>query len=472
MMQAPTPGELVSVSGEEAAARLKRVYATARAFVERPSHHAEPHNHTRVAIVLLDELDAYAAKVGANDGDSSTSDAPLLSTTLGSLLDAAPNSITQARHVITIGCTNRPDAIDAALRRPGRFEREVDVRLPDADERARIVAALLGNRTDSPLEHVARKKCVGFSPADLVSAFREAAVAHAADSPPTSNGANERASEPTPAAFEAAVARTTATALRGRTVRLTLSKWEDVGGQEEAKHALRMAVEWPIRRRSALERFGLSRAFRGVLLYGPPGCAKTSLVRAAASEALGASAFFTMSGADVYSSGVGDAERAVRRLFADARRAAPALVFFDEIDALVGRRSFASSRSSDEVQARVLSTLLNELDGVEPCEGVVVAAATNRLDLVDEALLRPGRFDRLVFVGPPAPEPVLRVEIKRMGLLSCVDPAALAAYAPPGASGALLADACRAAALRAIREGRDVPTFGDFRDALSSHPST
>ena len=236
--------------------------------------------------------------------------------------------------------------------------------------------------------------------------------------------------------------------------------WDDIGGATDIKNKLRRAIEWPTQRAEQYAALGI-RPPRGVLLHGPPGCAKTSLARAAAS-ASGVS-FLYLSGASLYSPYVGEAERAVRELFALGRATSPAILFLDELEAIVGSRSSMSTGGGDgggggggeAVQLRVLSTLLNEMDGVAPLSHVVVIGATNRPDLLDAALLRPGRFDEIIEVAPPdrdARKDVLRIHTKGMPLAADVDLDALAVKCD-GWSGAQLGALCREAGMGALRDG-------------------
>ena len=231
--------------------------------------------------------------------------------------------------------------------------------------------------------------------------------------------------------------------------------WDDIGGQETLKQALKEAVEWPLRHADAFQRMGI-RPPRGVLLYGPPGCSKTLAAKALASGTR--TNFLAVKGPELFSKWVGESERAVAALFRRARAASPAIIFFDEIDALAAKRSDGAGGGG--VGARVLSQLLHEMDGIQPLTNVLVVAATNRPDLVDPALLRPGRFDALIHVSLPD-EPgrlhVLQIHTKRMPLAADVDLPALAArtgdtWSTAGYSGAELAALCREAALSSLEE--------------------
>lgn len=204
------------------------------------------------------------------------------------------------------------------------------------------------------------------------------------------------------------------------------TSWEDIGGLEHVKQTLREMIEWPIIYREQLNRLGI-RAFRGVLLYGPPGCSKTTLVKAVATNCK--ATFLSIHGAAIYSPYVGDAEQTIRELFHKARISSPSVIFLDEIDAIVAKRAMDGQRTgsvgkNNTVQERVLSTLLNEMDGIELAEGVIVVGATNRPDMLDPALMRPGRFDRLIYVGAPdraTRQSIFRIHTKPPLLDSDVD---------------------------------------------------
>lgn len=436
-------------SGEPRAARRE----IERAFVEADRYLScinDDYDGIAVAAIVLDEIDGLRCQ-----------------RTLARLIEMQREVATaiQSRRncfLIVVATTNLPDSLEPSLARS--FERRVEFALPGLEWkteflRDRVVREAVANGA-APLRTFVRDECGARSAADLVAIVRRAAeYADGGDS----DGLLSLSS------LVAAAKQLPPSIHRGRTIRVSPLSWDEVGGHDEAKRALRMAVEWPIHRTEALERFGLRHTFRGILLHGPPGSGKTSLVRAAASSVAGSAGLFALSGADVYSSGVGEAEAAVRRVFADARAARPSLVFFDEIDALVGSRAGSGARD-DPVRSRVLSTLLNEMDGVEACDGVVVLSATNRLDLVDAALLRPGRFDRLVYVGAPPVDTVLRIELGRMGLAGDSLEQLVAAVTPrisADSSGADVVGLCRAAALtRFMRHDPGPVEMQDFVETL------
>ncbi|MCS7387293.1 MAG: AAA family ATPase, partial [archaeon GB-1867-005] len=241
--------------------------------------------------------------------------------------------------------------------------------------------------------------------------------------------------------------------------------WEDIGGLEDVKKELREAVEWPLKNPEIFKRFGI-RPPKGILLYGPPGCGKTLLARAVATES--EANFITIKGPEVFSKWVGESEKAVREVFRKARMAAPAVIFFDEFDSLVPRRGMGVGDSM--VTERVISQLLTEMDGIMRLEDVVVIAATNRPDMIDPAVLRPGRFDRLIYV--PAPDEKARLEIfkiytKNMPLAKDVNLEELA-RATKGYSGADIEALCREAALNALRRDLNAKevTKADFDAAM------
>eukprot|EP00908_Phaeocystis_cordata_P004426 Transcript_14809.p1 GENE.Transcript_14809~~Transcript_14809.p1 ORF type:complete len:384 (-),score=97.54 Transcript_14809:50-1201(-) len=247
--------------------------------------------------------------------------------------------------------------------------------------------------------------------------------------------------------------------------------WEEIGGLEDVKRRLKRAVEWPLRHAEAYRRLGIAPP-KGVLLHGPPGCSKTSLARAAAGGA--AASFYYLSGAALYSPYVGEAERRLREFFALGRATAPAILFLDELEAIVGSREAAGG--GDEVQQRVLSTLLNEMDGVAALEQVLLIGATNRPDLLDAALLRPGRFDEQLLVPPPdekGREQVLAVHTRRMPLADDVQLDHFAARST-GWSGAQLAGLCREAGMEALRADMQAAAVShdDFERAYARVHST
>ena len=317
--------------------------------------------------------------------------------------------------VVVIGATNRVDAIDPALRRPGRFDREIEIGVPSEPDRIEILKIhtrgmpLAG---DVDLDGIAQQTH-GFVGADLAALAREAAIRALRRYLPEMNLDDEEIPqeildrmEVNARDFRAAQRDVSPSAMREVMLEVTHVTWNDVGGLEEAKQEIREAVEYPLTDRARFEELGITPP-RGVLLYGPPGTGKTLIAKAVANES-GAN-FIAIRGPQLLSKWVGESERAVREIFKKARQVAPAIIFFDELDAL------APTRGSDlgsHVMETVLNQILTEIDGLEELRDVVVMGATNQPTLVDPALLRAGRFDRLVYIG----EPNLADRIKIFGI--------------------------------------------------------
>ena len=435
--------------------------------------------------------------------------------------------------VVVIATTSKPGSLDPALRRAGRLDREVSTSLPNPKQREEILrrsaAAGLPLADDVDLARIAAE-ARGYSGADLVALAREAAraaMAEAMKKEEEGEGEGEERRRPrrrrrvTTADFSAALSLVGASVSRGVgldsssfSFSSTVTSWDDVGGIEEAKRALRRAVELPLRRPGACSRLGVPAA-RGVLLFGPPGCSKTTLASALATAA-GAS-LHVLSAASLFSAYVGEGEAALRAAFASARAAPPAIVFLDEADAVGGgdRGGFSPSSSSssgaDSSSARMLAALLAEVDGLESGEvgagededeggggskdarggscsssssggdagggsgGVLLLAATNRPWALDTALLRPGRLDYHVLVPPPDAKgrgDALKVHCRRIPLEGDVDLGELGAAAPERTTGAELAAVAREAALAAAREGCERVSKRHFERALSAAGSS
>ena len=364
-----------------------------------------------------------------------------------------------------VATTNRPNALDPALRRPGRFDVEIEVPLPSAEQRAAIVALhsrSLPLATDVNLAVVARD-AKGYSGADLAGLCREAAMASirraAANETADDGDASSTEMRVTARDFADAASRVGASVVRGVATELPPTTWDDIGGLEDVKRRLRQAVEWPLRHAEAFARLGLSPP-RGILLHGPPGCAKTTMARAAAT-ASGATTV-TLAAADVFSKYVGEGERVLRDAFARARRAAPAVLLLDEIDGMVGSRGAGQGDASD-VGARILSVLLTEMDGLEPAgNDVLVVATTNRPEALDAALTRPGRLDLALYVPPPDLEgrlAALRVHARDVPLAADADLEDVARRTERF-TGAELRGVVREAAMAALREDMNAAEVG------------
>jgi transitional endoplasmic reticulum ATPase len=359
--------------------------------------------------------------------------------------------------VIVIGASNRPSAVDPALRRPGRFDREIEIRVPDKEGRHKI---LLIHSRGMPLDEVDLEAKAdithGFVGADLAALCRESAMIALRRYLPRINLEEDEIPpgvlsdlRVTEEDFQGALREIQPTAMREVTIEIPNVHWKDVGGLQEVKQKLQQAVEWPIRYPGAFKRLGVEPP-RGVLLFGPPGCGKTLLARAVATES--EANFISVKGPEVLSKWVGESEKAIREVFRRARQAAPAIIFFDEIDAIAPARG--SGAGDSHVTERVISQFLTEIDGIQILKDVVVLAATNRPDLLDPALLRPGRFDRHILV--PAPDAAARRQIfeiytKKMPLAKDVDLDELV-KASSNFAGSDIQACCREAALAALEE--------------------
>jgi len=442
------------------------------------------------AVILLDEVDSMAP---ARDKSYSEFERRCC-TQLLTLLD---DLVRSAKHVVVIATTNRPSAIDAALRRAGRLEREIELGAPNKPERLEILKMLTRNmplRGAAPapaagaegveagagaeakavegavdLELLA-KDMHGYAGADIAGLAAEAglacireAVAECEDVLRLSGESLEDAvlerAELTHAHFTAALARLGPSMLRELVSEVPDVRWEDVGGLEGVKQSLVELVKFPVEHREKFDKYGLNPA-TGALLYGPPGCGKTLLAKAVASEC-GVN-FISIKGPELLDKWLGESERGMRELFAKARAAAPCVVFFDELDSVAMRRGGGGGGKGDEAAARVLTQLLTELDGVGLKKDVFVIGATNRPELLDPAVVRPGRLDALHLVGLPEEKSrlsVLKAALRRAPLAPGVDLTAMAAETE-GCSGADLAALCQRACQRAVAEAIEAEAGG------------
>eukprot|EP00775_Hariotina_reticulata_P006468 gene6468-6696_t len=439
----------------------------------------------QVVIVFLDEVDALCPRRAAGGGHNQHEArvvAQLLTLMDGAAVleqqPAAPAGTGAAAagngRVLVVGATNRPNALDPALRRPGRLDKEVEVGVPDAQQREQILRLHcqgLQLAPDVDLQALAAG-CHGYCGADLAALAREAAMhafssaaAALLNSNETQQGTALHALATTAAAgaapagvisaadFAAALHRVGPSIVRGAAVEVAPMSWQEVAGYDSVKQRLQQAVEWPLRHAEAFKRLGLTPP-RGVLLHGPPGCSKTMLARAAATGSK--ATFIPLSCAQLYGMYVGDGEAQLRDTFKRARQASPSIIFLDEADALAPRRQEGGGDQGGAPDAglRLLSTLLTEVDGLEETQGVLLLAATNRPAALDPALLRPGRLDVLLYIPPPdaaGREAILRLHTRGMPLADDVDLAALA-MSCQWYTGAELAGLCREAAMAALRE--------------------
>ncbi|KAI9452786.1 AAA family ATPase [Lactarius psammicola] len=432
--------ELTSAYHGETEASLRRVFAAARARAP--------------CIIILDEVDAICPRRGDDAGGEVEK---RVVATLLTEMDGVDGA--DGVRVVVVATTNRPNAIDPALRRPGRFDREIEIGVPDLNARVAILNVLLAktpHTITSDELHAMASRAHGYVGADLAAVVREAGTLAikrflALGSEPLVGSASLKATD-----LAAALPNVRPSALRAHAITAAPVRFADIGGQASVIARLRECVEWPLVHRDALARLGV-RAPKGVLLCGPPGCSKTVLVRATAAES-GVN-FVAVRGPELLNKYVGESERAVRDIFRKARSVAPSIIFFDEIDALATSRSSSIPDSESGTHEGVLFSLLNEMDGVEELVGVTVIGATNRPEVLDSALMRPGRLDRILYVGPPdfaGRIDILRIRTRNMSVDPALDLDELAALTS-GCSGAEIAAMCQEAALIAMREDVDAP---------------
>ena len=401
------------------------------------------------SIIFIDELDAIAPKREETNGEVERRTVAQLLTLMDGLKSRG--------QVVVIGATNRPDSLDPALRRPGRFDREIEIGVPDTEERKEVLEIHTRNMPladDVDLEKIASTThgCVG---ADLESLCKEAAMRVVRRILPKIHKDEAIPDEVmkeiivTGEDFKEAQKEIQPSALREVLVQIPDIKWDDVGGLDDVKQELKEAVEWPLKHPETFERLGI-RPPKGTLLYGIPGTGKTLLAKAVASES--EANFISVKGPELLSKWVGESEKGVREIFRKAKQAAPTVIFFDEIDAIASARSGNDGDSG--VTKRVVNQLLTEMDGLEELEDVAIIAATNRPDILDAGLMRPGRFDRHIQVKEPDEEArlaIFKVHTKDMPLASDVDLKKLAKNTE-GYVGADIEAVCREAAMLALRE--------------------
>lgn len=348
------------------------------------------------SIIFIDEIDSIAPKRDESKGEMERR----VVAQLLSLMDG----LKSRGKVIVIGATNLPDSLDPALRRGGRFDREIEIGVPDKDGRAQILQIHTRNM---PLgETVDLKKYAnrthGFVGADLALVAKEAAMHALRREFPALNPSEKPSSEKLDALrvtsddFEAALKMVQPSAMREVLVEVPDIHWSDVGGLDTVKEELQQAVEWPIKYSEVYRKFA-TKSPKGFLMFGPPGTGKTLLAKAVANES--ECNFISVKGPELMSKWVGESEKGVREIFRKARLAAPSIIFFDEIDSMVPKRG--SYEGSSHVTESIVSQFLTELDGLEELKNVVVIGATNRPDMIDPALLRPGRLEQHIFVPPP-----------------------------------------------------------------------
>ena len=383
--------EIVSKFVGEAEERLRKIFDDAEEGA--PS------------IIFIDEIDAIAPKREEVVGE--------VERRIVSQLLTLMDGLKSRGQVVVIAATNRPNSIDPALRRPGRFDREIEIGVPDKAGRKEILQIHTRGmplERDVSLDDIAAVT-YGFVGADLQMLCKEAAMKVVRRIIPKLDLSKEipqtilEGLKVTKADFQAAQREIQPSALREVLIEVPNVKWEQIGGLEEIKKEIKEAVELPLKRPEVFTRLGI-RPVRGILLYGPPGTGKTLLAKAVATES--EANFIAVRGPELLSKWVGDSEKGVREIFRKARTAAPCIIFFDEIDALAPSRGGGEEGEGSHVTERVVNTLLAEMDGLQNLKDVVVIAATNRADIIDPGLLRPGRFDKLLMIPRPTRGRALR----------------------------------------------------------------
>ena len=416
------------------------------------------------AIIFIDELDSIAPKREDVTGEVERRVVAQLLT----LMDGM-----QGRdNVIVIGATNRQDAIDQALRRPGRFDREIYIGVPDKKGRKEIIDIHTRSMPISDDFDVdwALDNTYGFVGADISALAREAAMKALRRYLPEIDLEEEEVSpevlekmEVRMADFKLAIKDIEPSALREIYVEVPETGWEDVGGLDEIKERLKESIEWPLTKPDLFKHFGITPP-RGILLFGAPGTGKTLIARAIAHEAK--ANFITVKGPELFSKWVGESEKALREVFKKAAQAAPSIIFLDEFESIGGHRN-ASAQDGGQVTNRIVDQLLTSLDGVESLEGVVVVAATNRPEMIDRALLRSGRFERVLHIPPPdenSRKQILKIHTREMPI-GKFDVGSFA-KGLVDYTGADIEAVCREAALITMRANKKTITKKHFEDAI------
>lgn len=445
-----TDANFISISGPEI---VSKYYGESEKHLRDMFDEAEKNAPT---IIFIDEIDSIAPKRGEVTGEVERR----VVAQLLSLMDG----LKTRGEVIVIAATNRPNAIDEALRRGGRFDREIEIGIPDMNGRLEILqvhtrgmplsSELKGDVEDDGKLKMIAERTHGFVGADVASLAKEAAMHALRKIMPQINIDEEIPAEildkleVTTSDFEEALKNIEPSAMREVFFEVPQVKWGDIGGLERIKEELIEAVEWPLKYPEAFEAIN-SKPPKGILLFGPPGTGKTLLAKAIATES--EANFISIKGPELMSKYVGESEKAVREVFRKARQASPAIIFFDEADSIAPTRG---SGFDNHVTERVISQILTEMDGMEELKDVLVIAATNRPDMVEPALLRPGRLDRLVYITPPdakARKAIFEIHSKDKPLDKNVDLSELSRMTD-GYVGSDIEAICREASILALRD--------------------
>merc|ERR1719388_389728 len=422
------------------------------------------------AIIFIDEIDSIAPKRDKTNGE--------VEKRIVSQLLTLMDGMKGRSNTVVIGATNRPNTIDAALRRFGRFDRELDIGVPDENGRLEIMRIHTKNMKLGPdvkLEDVCTNTH-GFVGADLAQLCTEAALCCIREKMDLIDLEEETIDAEildsmavTQDHFVTAMGGVNPSSLRETVVEVPNIKWDDIGGLEETKRNLQEMILYPIDHPEKFEKFGMTPS-RGVLFYGPPGCGKTLLAKAVASEC--SSNFVSIKGPELLTMWFGESEANVREVFDKARSAAPCVLFFDELD------SIGTARGSDSgaggASDRIMNQLLTEIDGVGVKKNVFFVGATNRPELLDDALLRPGRLDQLIYIplpDKPARQGILESTLKKSPIAPNVSMAFLAELTD-GFSGADLAELCQRAAKAAIRDAIAADELATGDDAMDAETAS
>ena len=426
---------------------MSKFYGQSEENLRKKFEEAEKH---APAIIFIDEIDAIASKREEVKGE--------VERRVVAQLLAMMDGLKSRGKVVVIAATNIPNSLDPALRRPGRFDREIDIGVPGKEGRLNILKIHTRNMPLAKDVNLKRLSEIthGFVGADISALAKEAAMIVLRRILPDLKLQEEEAIPPelleklmiNQKDFFEALKVVRPSALREVLIERPNVSWSDIGGMEDAKQQLIETIEWPLKNGAAFSRLGVKPP-KGVLVYGPPGTGKTLLARAVAKEA--EANFIPVKGPEMLSKWVGESEKAVREIFKKARQSSPTIIFFDEIDSIAPRRG---GSQDSHVTERVVNQLLTEIDGLQDLNDVVVLAASNRPDIIDTALLRPGRFDRIIYTPVPdkkAREAIFKVHTKNMPLAKDVLISQLIEKTE-GYVGADIEAVAREAAIMALRE--------------------
>jgi len=412
-------------------------------------------------VLFIDEIDTICPQRSKSNQNESR--------VVGQFLTLLDGMSGRKGNFIVIAATNRPNQIDPAMRRPGRLDREIEIPVPTKEQRLQILSVYSKNlpiANDPPnLLEIVAEETVGYVGANIQFLCRDASLI-AFSRVKNNVNINPQSIHIELQDFRESIKHNPASILKGDSlVQVSNVTWDDIGGLEDVKEQLQQAIEWPNLYKDSFKRLGLSPP-KGIILYGPPGCSKTTLVKAIANSSK--LSFLSLSGASIFSPYLGDSEAAIREVFKKARQTIPSILFFDEIDAIVSKRNEGENKSTE---LGLLSTFLNEMDGVEQLNGVIVIGATNRIDMLDPALLRPGRFDKIIEISLPDQDTrlkILNVKTKKIPISDDVDLKKISELIN-GYNGADIENLCREASFQCLRRNIENPgqvTMNDFLSIL------